>query len=131
MEILERLSGLSDADPIHRHLKVVSRFMKGHDWSYINCQLSRDSLIFLLSGTIGGIGEKVQEQGLDALEIQFEAFKEKVFLEILQKLRRSEVDSYGIKVVLFWLVANLELIKEAYLEGKHYRQLNDDWQPAW
>ena len=131
MKLLERLSGLTDEDPIHRHLKVVDNFMGDHDWSYLNCYLSREALLFVLTSTLGMFG-KVEEEKFDELELTLERNHEVVFLEIVQKLRRSnKVDNHGIKTVLFWLIANVDLISERYLEGLHNRQLNNDWQPAW
>ena len=128
---LQQLTGLSDEDPIHRYLKAVDNFMGDHDWTYIT-KTPREDLLVILMSKLGSFRGEIKEENLDDIEQYFEQNQEKVLLEIVKKLRRTEIDPHGIRVVLYWIVANVDLLAERYFEeGKHNRQLNDDWQPAW
>lgn len=128
---LQQLTGLDDDSPLHVYLKVVDKFMGDHDWSYI-AKTPREDLLVTLMSKLGSFRGEITEKNLDDIEKYFEQNKEGVLLEIVQKLRRTnEIDPHGIRVVLYWITANIDLLSERYLKENHNRQLNDDWQPAW
>ena len=128
----QQLLGANDDSPLHAYLKVVDSFMGDHDWSYVS-KMPREDLLVIAMSKLGSFRGEITDKNLNDIEEFFKQHKESVLLEIVQKLRRTdEIDLHGIRVVLYWLIANIDLLAERYFEeGKHNRQLNDDWQPAW
>ena len=127
---LQQLTGLTDKDPIHCYLKMVDEFMGNHDWSYV-CKLPSKQVLDTTMLILKSFDFDPQVYQFDKLERYYEHYKETVLLEIVQKLRLKKIDLAGVRVVLYWILVNTDLIEERYFDEKHNRQLNDDWQPAW
>lgn len=129
---LQELTGLSDVDPIHRHLGIVDKFLgDDHDWS--ERKLPRKDLIRALWLCLGHPVQypTVEEYCLDNFQEYLQQKGEPVIAEIVHKTRQRIADNHAVRIVMIWLIANIDYLKERYLEeGFHHRKITADWTPS-
>ena len=130
---LQELTGLSDVDPLHRYLGMVDKFLGETDWSDI--RLPQDKLIENIWLHLGHPVQNplVEDICLDNFEQYLKQNNEPIFVEVVNKLKRRKgqegIDNQGIRVVMMWLIANSDLLKERYLEeGIRHRQVTSGWR---
>lgn len=134
---LQGLTGLSNDDPIHRYLGIVDRFLGDHDWLDTNRKLQKDELIGVMWLCLGHPVHHpiVEDCCLDNFETQLKQKSEPIIAEIVNKLRRRKgeegIDNHGIRVVMMWILSNIDYLKEKYLEeGLRHRKITADWSPS-
>jgi len=136
---LQELTGLSDADPIHRYLGIVDRFLGEHDWFETCHKLQKDEVIEAMWLCLGHPVQYpiVEDYCLDNFEEYLKQKSEPEIADIVYKLRRRKgeegIDNHGIRVVMMWLIANIDYLKERYLEegyGKRHRKITAGWYPS-
>jgi len=134
---LQDVTGMSDADPIHRYLGMVDKFLGDHDWSDTYRKLLQGELIEAMWLCLGHPVQYpiVEDYCLDNFEEYLKQKGEPVIAEIVYKLRRRKgeegIDNHGVRVVVMWLVANMDDLKARYLEERnHHRKITADWGPS-
>jgi hypothetical protein len=136
---LQDVTGLSDSDPIHCWLGIVDRFLGEHDWLDTYRKLPKDGLAKGIWLCLGHPVKypTVEEYCLDNFEEYLQQNGEPVLAEIVSKLRRRKgedgLDNYGIRCIILWLVANMDYLKETYMEGLagRHRKITSEWTPSW
>lgn len=134
---LQELTGLSNADPIHKWLGILDRFLGDHDWLDTSQKLPKDELAKAIWLCLGHPVKypNVEEYCLDNFEEYLQQKGEPVLAEIVNKLRRRKgeegMDNHGIRCVMMWLVANIDYLKERYLEeGNRPRRITAGWEQS-
>ena len=125
---LQKITGLSNDDPIHRYLGLVDKFFGDCDWN--NLELSKTELqeafFKFLKHPVDTI---VEENDFDLFE-EYLQENEPLFAGLVDKLRRHKfsvgMDNQGLRMVLMFIVAN---VKELSKSSKH-RSLNAGWKPS-
>lgn len=137
--LLQSLTGLSDADDIHRYLGIVDKFLgNDFDWSETNLHLTASDLVTGIWFYLGHPAKypTVEDYCLDHFEAWLQEKQEIILADIVAKLRRrigtDTLDNYGVRIVVMWLFANLDYLKEKYLETtkRKYRQISSQWTPS-
>lgn len=124
---LQSLTMLSDADPIHRYLGIVDRFLGEHDWLDTHRGLPKEELARGVFGCLGHpkLYNEVDDRHIDNFEDWLRENGEPVLAEILNKLRRrvgqDGLTNDGVRLVMIWLIANILHLKDEYLEEQQHR----------
>ena len=134
---LQEQTGLSNADPIHRWLGMVDRFLGEYDWS--DRTIPKESLTESIWLYLGHPVQYpiVEDYCLDNFQEYLQENGEPGLAEIVHKLRRRKgedgIDNQGIRVIMMWLIANINHLKEIYLEegnGRFHRKITAGWIPS-
>ena len=125
---LEEVSGLSDADPIHRHLKLVDGFLKNKRWWYeVQCRLSEDELIALMWKCVRHPVDrkKVTLDQIVSFRDSLTAEGEPVIASIVNYLcfvcpsLGTSLTAHEIRMTMMFIIVNLNHLRE--------REREQDW----
>lgn len=129
---LQEISGLSDADPLHRFLGIVDGFAGEIDWSEIHDGTTKEQLAHATWLFLGhpATYREVKKDNLENYEIWLTEH-EPGLAEILQKLchriGREGLTTEGIRLVMIWIIANLFYLKTQPVKGK-FRKITSNWK---
>lgn len=128
---LQELTGLTDADPIHRYLGLVDKILGEFDWNNLDfsSKLMAEVVFYYLNHPV--LQPTVEDIQLDSFEKYLEE-NEPLFATIVNKLRRHKeregMGNYEIRIVMVWIAANIDYLKERSKPGR--RLLNAGWKPS-
>lgn len=128
---LQELSGLTNADPIHRYLGLVDRILGDYDWN--NLDLPSETLTEIVFHYLKHpvLYPKVEDNQLDDLENCLQEC-EPLLAKILNQLRRHKdretMNNVDIRIVLLYVTANIDDLKERSKPGR--RKINAGWKPS-
>lgn len=133
---LQNLTGLSDADPIHRYLGILDRVLWDHDWGDTRGtpqeEMADDIWTFLGHPTVL---KEIDDRRMDNYEAWLKG-REPGLAEIFQKLRRKVgeegLTNKGIRLVMIWIVANILYLQEKYFQeyGGKPRRITSSWEES-
>lgn len=129
---LQELSGLTDADPIHRYLGLVDKILGEFNWN--NLDFSSEPMTEVVFRYLKHpiMQPKVEDVQLDGFEKYLQE-TEPLFAAIVNKLRRHKqregMENRDVRIVLMWIIANIDYLKERSKPGR--RLLNAGWKPSY
>jgi hypothetical protein len=124
---LEKVSGLSDADPIHRFLKVVDGILKDkRRWSEVHRRLPQERLLGLLWDTVGHPipRPEVTLKQMEWFRYKLELEGETVLANVVHELLKSKMTETDIRLTMMYIIGNLEYLKTREA-GR--RSIDDGW----
>lgn len=129
---LQELSGLTNADPIHRYLGLVDKILGDYDWN--NLDLSSKTLVEIAFRYLKHpvLYPKVEDNQLDGFEDCLRE-SEPLLAKIVNQLRRHKeqegMGNYEVRIVVLYITANMDYLKERSKPGR--RVINAGWKPSW
>lgn len=129
---LQELSGLTNADPIHRYLGLVDKILGDYDWN--NLDLPSETLTKMVFYHLKHpvLYPKVEDNQLDEF-VEYLQKNEPLLAKIVNQLRRHKeqegMGNYEVRIVLMYLTANMDYLKERSKPGR--RKINAGWKPSW
>lgn len=128
---LQELTGLTDADPIHRYLGLVDQLLGDYDWN--NFDLPSKKIVEIVFEYLKHpvMFSNVEDNQLDELEDCLQK-EEPLLAKIVKQLRRHKeqegMGNYGIRIVLLYIAANVDYFKEKSKPGR--RKIDAGWRPS-
>lgn len=135
---LQDLSGLTDADPIHVYLGVVDEILENErNWNEVYRFHQRNNQKKLTSGLFHFLRHPLQETCYPT-EAKIKArhvndfrnwliqIGEPGLAKIVSGLQDRDFSASDIRLVMMWIVANLDLLRER--DERNYRSIDEEWE---
>jgi hypothetical protein len=132
---LQDVTGLTDDDPIHTYLGVVDEILAGQiNWHEVHrFQIKNGEAVLLrelfaiCNHPVNEISiTPVQQWNIDEYREWLERRGESVLAFIIVKLQERDFSARDIRLILMWILANLQLLLEK--DPRKHRSIDDEWE---
>jgi len=109
---LQKISGLSEADPIYEWLGMIDEHFKGlYSWDVIHQKIHHEQLIAALFEYMAVINDNVSVEQVKEFKKFLDRNGESYFSELVLELSK-QISPHEIRTVLMFVFVNLEYLRE-------------------
>lgn len=125
---LANTSGLSDADPLFRILRIADQFLDWcESWHDLHRTVSADRLLAALTEKLGPLQlREIKPEAVGEFRDWLLKHGEPELAKVTDLAHGAPMCPKELRLLLFFVFANLNLLKAK--EGRRVRSIDDQWQ---